>query len=105
MKYTLAALGLLAVTMPALAADAVPDATTAERVAAAALKAKLGDYTFLKYTQHLTWAAMANGDYWLAMPVSQAQPESNLQQLTGWIVQIDRHNGKVMGVFLQYPSE
>ena len=105
MKHTFALILLVSASIPAFAADAVPDASTAEKIAATALKAKLGDYTFTKYTQHLTWAAMQNGDYWLAMPTSQAQSTSDLQQLTGWIVQIDRHNGRVMGVYLQYPSE
>ena len=71
------------------AADAVPDAATAEKIGAVALKAKLGDYTYERYMQTLTWAAMQNGDYWFAMPVLQPKPEPDLKELQGWTVQID----------------
>ena len=102
MKYALTALLLLSLSGPAFAADAVPDAAAAEKVGAAALKAKLGDYTYGNYTRDLTWQAALNGDYWFAMPVLQPAPDADLQELDGWIVQIDRHDGKVIGVYLQF---
>jgi hypothetical protein len=91
-----------ALTFPARAADAVPDATAAEKIGAVALKAKLGDYTYGVYMRDLKWAAMENGDYWFAMPVLQPDPEADLNQLQGWTVQIDRRSGKVIGVYLQF---
>jgi hypothetical protein len=103
MKYALAAFLLISLSFPAFAADAVPDAAAAEKIGATALKAKLGEYTYTKYMLTLTWAAMKQGDdYWLAMPVLQPQADLDLNQLQGWIVQIDRHNGHVLGVYLQY---
>jgi hypothetical protein len=90
-------------TLPAVAADTVPDAAKAEKIGAVALQTKLGEYTYTKYMQTLSWAAMKQGDdYWLAMPVLQPQATPDLNQLPGWIVQIDRHDGHVIGVYLQY---
>jgi hypothetical protein len=103
MKYVFAFLLFISMPNPAFAADAVPDAATAEKLGAAALKAKLGEYIYTKYMLTLTWAAMKQGDdYWLAMPVLQPQADLNLNQLQGWIVQIDRHDGHIIGVYLQY---
>jgi len=92
----------VSLSIPAFAADAVPDAVTAEKIGATALEAKLGNYTYAKYMQTLSWAASLNGDYWIAMPVLQPVPAPDLSQLEGWTVQIDRHDGRVIGVYLQY---
>jgi len=102
MKYAVALFLLISLSFPVFAADAVPDAATAEKIGAAALKAKLGDYTYGNYTRDLTWKAALNGDYWFAMPVLQSAPDTDLKELDGWIVQIDRHNGHVIGVYLQF---
>src|ERR1700735_3522950 len=69
MKLLSAVLLSFSLSSPILAADAVPDAAAAEKIGAVALKAKLGEYTYGRYMQTLTWAAMLNGDYWFAMPV------------------------------------
>jgi hypothetical protein len=102
MKYLAILFVLIGLVAPALAADAVPDATVAEKIGATALKAKLGDYTYGVYMRDLKWAAMQNGDYWFAMPVLQPDPEIDLNNLQGWTVQIDRHSGRVIGVYLQF---
>jgi hypothetical protein len=102
MKDAFAFLLFISLPIPAFAADAVPDAAAAEKIGAVALKAKLGDYTYGNYTRDLTWEAALNGDYWFAMPVLQPAPDADLKELDGWIVQIDRHNGHVIGVYLQF---
>jgi len=102
MKYALAIFLFVSLTLPALAADAVPDAAAAEKIGATALKAKLGEYTYAIYMRDLKWAAMENGDYWFAMPVLQPELEPDLNQATGWTVQIDRNDGRVIGVYLQF---
>ncbi len=102
MKYVIAALLLVAFSTPALSADVVTDAAAAEKIGMAALKDRLGDYTYAKYTHALTWVAVSRGDYWFAMPVNETQIGLDPAGLTGWIVQIDRHNGHPLGVYLQF---
>lgn len=88
---------------PAFAADAeVKDAVTAEKIAAEALKAKIGDYNFSNYMRDLAWQATVRDDYWFAMPVLPTNIGEDLMEQNGWMVQIDRRNGRVLSVFLQF---
>jgi len=100
-RAVLSCLLFFSLSFPAFAADAVPDAAAAEKIGDVALKAKLGD-NYPGYMRELTWEAALNGDYWFAMPVLQPAPDADLKELDGWIVQIDRHDGKVIGVYLQF---
>lgn len=86
---------------PAAFAEPVKDAVTAEKIGAAALKAKIGP-NYDTYMRDLSWQAAQRGDYWFAMPVIPANIGADLMEQDGWIVQIDRHDGKVLGVYLQF---
>ena len=101
MKYVLAILVLMGLTPPAFAVEPVKDALMAEKIGAAALKAKIGQ-NYEIYMRDLSWQAQLRGDYWFAMPVIPTNIGSDLMQQDGWIVQIDQHDGKVLGVYLQF---
>jgi hypothetical protein len=101
MKPLLAAAILLGLTHSAVASEPVRDAITAEKIGAVALKAKIGP-NYDHYVRDLSWQAALRGDYWFAMPVIPANIGADLMEMQGWIVQIDKNDGKVLGVYLQF---
>jgi hypothetical protein len=109
MGKLITALLISCLAQSAMAADAVPDAATAIKIGAAALRANLGEKTYSELMQDMTWEAASDGDIWDAGPTLKPHqearpckdhPELNcvLVQTGGWIVRISRHDGHVISI-------
>ena len=100
---------LVCLAQPALAADAVPDAATAEKIAADALKAKIGETRYSSLMKDMEWRADTNGIVWNVSPLLRsahdlppcaAPPgqECVRIQAGGWLVRISHQDGHVISI-------
>ena len=98
---------LTILALPALAVHAVPDTDAAIKIAAEALKAKIGEKRYSDLMKDSEWKADTNGVVWNVYPTlkpesqrcpSEPGKECVVLQLGGWMVRISHQDGHVISI-------